>query len=294
MTRLLLLLLLVSPVQAQNSPSTLEAKLKPLIEAHKGKVAVGIRHLKTGEEYYYRDKEVQPTASLIKLPIMVEAFYQRHEGKLDFAREVEVKKDDMVPGAGVITKYFEPGTKIKVSKAIGMMIAFSDNTATNLVLDQIAIPSTNTRMAGLGFPETRVNAKVYKGSVTSIDKERTTKYGLGSTTAKDMVELLTLIHNDKIISKEVCKELRTIMFDCDHFEAIPRLLPPGTRVAQKTGAVSESKTAAGIVYPKEGDPFIICILTTDNDVKGYQNDNPGEMLIGTLARATYDHFQTKK
>ncbi len=73
------------------------------------------------------------------------------------------------------------------------MMAFSDNTATNLVIEKIGLPSTANTMAEWGYPETRVNSKVFRRE-TSIDPERSQRYGLGSTTAHDMVELLAQLY----------------------------------------------------------------------------------------------------
>ena len=75
------------------------------------------------------------------------------------------------------------------------MIAHSDNTATNLVLDQIGLPSTNRTMERLGCPSTRVNAKVYRRD-TSIAPEQSKQFGLGSTTAREMVRLLEQLHQE--------------------------------------------------------------------------------------------------
>ena len=74
------------------------------------------------------------------------------------------------------------------------MIVYSDNTATNLVLDKIGIAVDRRAHGGWGFPNTKINAKVFKGSTTSLDPERTKKYGLGSTTAREMVRLLEKLH----------------------------------------------------------------------------------------------------
>ena len=92
----------------------------------------------------------------------------------------------------MLTNHFSDGATFPLKDAVRLMIVFSDNTATNMVLDQIGLPSTNARMAKLGLAETRINAKVFRAD-TRIDQERGKKYGLGSTTAREMVQLLELI-----------------------------------------------------------------------------------------------------
>ena len=161
--------------------------IKPFIEAHKGKVAVAVKNLATGEEWSHNADEVMQTASLIKIAVMVEAYRQADAKKLDLGKHVTLTKDEKVQGSGILTPHFSDGAKFPVRDAVRLMMVYSDNTATNLVLDQVGIKSVNETTAKLGMPETRINAKVFKGSTTSVDPERTKKYSLGSTTAKDMV-----------------------------------------------------------------------------------------------------------
>src|SRR5205823_9699187 len=106
--------------------------------------------------------------------------------------------------------------------AVRLMIVYSDNTATNLVLDKIGIAAISKRMDAWGFPSTRIHAKVFRGSTTSIDPERTKKYGLGSTTAREMVGLLEKLHQGKLVSPEACKEMIGHMKKCDDATKLKR------------------------------------------------------------------------
>lgn len=267
----------------------LDARIEPLLKAHKGTVAVAVKHLKTGEEFSRNADEPMPTASLIKLPIMVEAYWQAAENKVKLDKPLTLRKEDKVPGSGILTSHFSDGATFPLRDAVRLSIAFSDNTATNLVLDEIGIPSTNLRMEKLGFKHTKINAKVYKGSTTSIDPERTKKFGLGSTTAREMVQLLERIEAGKVVSPEACKEMIAHLKSCDDQEKMTRLLPAGTIVAHKTGSVNASKTDAGILYLKSG-PVALCVLTDKNDDVRWTPDNAAQVLIGKIAKEVYEHF----
>ena len=267
----------------------LDARIEPLLKAHKGTVAVAVKHLKTGEEFYLNADEPMPTASLIKLPIMVEAYWQAAENKVKLDKPLTLRKEDKVPGSGILTSHFSDGATFPLRDAVRLSIAFSDNTATNLVLDEIGIPSTNLRMEKLGFKHTKINAKVYKGSTTSIDPERTKKFGLGSTTAREMVQLLERIEAGKVVSPEACKEMIAHLKSCDDQEKMTRLLPAGTIVAHKTGSVNASKTDAGILYLKSG-PVALCVLTDKNADVRWTPDNAAQVLIGKIAKEVYEHF----
>ncbi len=177
----------------------LASLIEPLAKAHSGDVAVAIRHLSTGEHYELNGDRPQGTASLIKLPIMLEAYRQAIEEGKGLHRVIEISQSDMVEGSGILTTHFSAGTRISLRDAIHLMIAFSDNTATNLVLDRIGLAATAKTMTEWGYPETRVKSKVFKRE-TSIDPERSQKFGLGSTTANDMVDLLAKIYGGKLLS----------------------------------------------------------------------------------------------
>src|SRR5262245_50345554 len=193
LTTLPLLVLLATD---QPTP-TLEARLMPLVKAHKGRVAIAVQHLDTSESWYLNGDEVMPTASLIKFPVMIEVYQQVAEGKIKLSDVVTLRKEDMVPGSGILTYHFSDGATFSLRDALRLMIAFSDNTATNLVLDRIGIAATGKRMKEWGYPNTKIHAKVFKGSTTSIDPDGTKKYGLGSTTAKEMGRLLEQLHKGK-------------------------------------------------------------------------------------------------
>lgn len=275
--------------EAPASLLALEKRLTVLAKSHKGTVAIAIKNLQTGETIYINADEVLPTASLIKFPVMLEAYMQALEAKVKLTDMVTLKETDKVPGSGILTYHFSEGATFSLRDAIRLMIVYSDNTATNLVLDKIGIAATGERMAAWGFPNTKIHAKVFKGSTTSISPERTKKYGLGSTTAREMVGLLEKLHQGKLVSPDACKEMIGHMKKCDDATKLKRRLPAKIEVAHKTGSVSDAKTDAGIMY-LPGGPVAICVLTANNADKAFKNDNTANILIGQVAKDVYDYF----
>src|SRR5262249_53458596 len=176
--------------------------------------------------------------------------------------------------------------------AVRLMIAYSDNTATNLVLDKIGIDATNKRMQAWGFPHTRINAKVFLGSKTSVDPERTKKFGLGSTTANEMVRLLERVHQGKAVSPAACKEMLEHLKKCEDKDKFTRFLPAKVVVAHKTGAVSGIRTDAGILY-FPGGPVALCVLTADNEDKSWRTDNAGNLVCARVAQQVHAYFSKK-
>ncbi len=271
----------------------LAARVAPIVAEHQGRIAVAVRDLRGGTAFTHNADDPMPTASLIKLAVLVDLYAQAHEGKLSLDKRLTLTQADCVPGAGVLTDSFTPGASLTLRDAARLMITVSDNTATNLVLGQTTIPAPNASMTALGFPNTRVNALVYKGSTTSVDPARTKKYGLGSTTAREMVGLLAKLDADTVVTPAACREMLGILRKNHDSEMLVRLLPDGTAVAHKTGAVSDARTDAGIVYVRGKPAVAVCVLTCENADKRWVVDNAAQLVIARVGRAVYDHFAAR-
>src|SRR5216110_2705855 len=105
---------LVVAEDSGESKKSLEDVLKPAIEAHHGEVGIAVKHLKTGESYEYKADRPMPTASLIKLPVMITTYEAVDKGKLSLLEMIELKKSDQMPGSGILTSHFSPGAKISL------------------------------------------------------------------------------------------------------------------------------------------------------------------------------------
>lgn len=270
----------------------LAAELAPIVAAHKGDIAVSVRHLPSGAVYGHNADAVMPTASLIKLSILVDLYARVAEGKVALADKVTLTQDDCVPGSGVITDNISPGAVLSVLDCARLMITVSDNTATNLVLDKTTIAGPVARMKRMGYPETRVNAKVFKGSKTTIDPERSKQYGLGSTTARETTGLLADLARGKAVSAAADREILAILLKNQDNESLARDLPPGAAFAHKSGWVSAARTDAGLIY-YNGKPLVaICVLTNNIVDRRSALDNATQVVIGKVGRRVYDHYKT--
>lgn len=282
------LLFLNAATPVATAQSTLASRLQPVIEAHSGEVAVVVRHLETQDEFQWRGDTPQPTASLIKLAVMVTAYRMADAGTLELPKMLTLTDEDKVPGSGILTDQFSAGASLSLRDAIRLMIRYSDNTATNLVVDQIGLPNTAATMEQLGFPHTKLHSKVYRGS-SSIFPDRSQQFGLGSTTARETVDLLAQLHSLKIASASSCKSMLDHLLQCDDDTKIAAGLPPGTKFANKTGAVAASRCDAGIIF-SPGGPIAICVLTTGNVDKSWKDENAAHQLCARIGEIVFQHF----
>jgi D-alanyl-D-alanine carboxypeptidase (penicillin-binding protein 5/6) len=279
-----------SLAQTSKSSSISEVVL-PLLKDYQGDVAVAVYHFESDSHWSVRGDVVMPTASLIKLPVMVEAYRQVAAGKVKLDQRIELKKEDMVQGSGILTSHFSPGTTISLRDAIRLMIVYSDNTATNLVADAIGLPSTSAAMKELGYPETQLHSKVFRRDV-SIAPERSEKYGLGSTTAIDMVNLVTRLKRGELAGPEATAAMLDHLVNCDDKSRFPLLLPSTVKVAHKTGSVTRVRTDAGLLMGP-GCTIALCVLTDNNKDIRWTDDNAGNKLSADIAKSVYDLLAPK-
>ncbi|MEO2047881.1 MAG: serine hydrolase [Pirellulales bacterium] len=269
-------------------PDQLKTTIFPLIDAHEGQVAVAIKHFESGTTYLYQAQRPMPTASLIKFPLMIAAYQAIEEGRLQLDDKITLNETDKVPGSGILTPNFSEGTTLSVKDAIGLMIAHSDNTATNLVIDQVGLDTTTKLMATLDCPDTQLHSKVFRRD-TTIALERSRQFGLGSTSAAEMLKLLERLQQGKLVSPAASQSMRDHLLTCNDITRLTKFLPPGTRVAHKTGSVSAVRTAAGLIE-SPGGTIAICVLTSENEDRRWSSENAGNLLCAHVSLAAYRCF----
>jgi len=285
-------LLLVCGVAAAESADSLDDALLPFLEEHEGRVAAAVRHLETGQGFTLCATERMPTASLVKLPVMVAVYAAAHAGSVGLDDPLTLATGDLVPGSPVLDK-FSPGATFTLRDAVRMMIAASDNTATNLVLGRIGLPATNALLDGLGLHGIHLNSFVYRRD-TALDLDRSRACGLGCGTAADFVELLALLHagtleQQGIVGVGDSAAMLDHLLACEDRGMSPRTLPPGYRVAHKTGLVSGTRTDAGLILGPAG-PIAFCLLTADNRDRRAPG-GPADDLAARFAREVVRHFE---
>lgn len=267
----------------------LDTQIQNRIAQTKGTVSLFAKNLDTGAAYGLRADAKVRTASTIKLPIMVECFKAVEDGRVKWSTELLLRDEDKVSGSGVLFE-FSDGAKIALRDAMRIMIVLSDNTATNLIIDKLTANAVNKTMDALGLPDTRSMRKV-RGDGTKLKdptgwsdaglKEENKKYGLGSSTPREMVKLLEMLENGKVVSAAASKEMLEVLKRQQLRDGIARRTGE-MPVATKTGALDHLRSDVGIVYTPKGR---IAMAITIDDMPGidYSPDNAGLLLISDLS-----------
>jgi beta-lactamase class A len=269
----------------------LQKELNALATQHKGKVAFFAKDLKTGATVAIDPDTPVATASVIKLPIMLEAFYEVKAGKHHLDERLKLTKENQVEGSGVLT-LLQPGLEPTLYDAITLMITQSDNTATNMVIDAIGIPSVNERVRAMGLRSTYLYKKVFmppKGPTLPDQK----KFGLGKTTAREMAQVLESIDRCDLGDSELCEQMIGILKNQNVRTMVPRYLETvdtseaHSAIGNKTGSLDDVRNDVAIVYTKRG-PIVISAFTYDNADHGWSVDNTAEVLVAKMAKAVVD------
>ena len=262
-----------------------DEEIRTLIEEFNGVSGIFVKDLETGATLEINADTVFPTASMVKVPIMVKIFDLIEQGELDFREEVEYGPEPPYQYSGDIISDLQPGTRVSIAQLIHLMMSVSNNTGS-LWLQYLAGTGTaiNDYMAELGLKHTRVNSR------TDGRSEAFSRYGWGQTTPREMAGLVERIYRGEIVSEHASEQMYRIMsrnyFD---LEALSRI-PPTVNVASKNGSVSRSKSEVLLVNGPSGD-YVFCVITKEQEDTRREYDNDGWVLAREVSRILWNHFE---
>lgn len=226
----------------------LENELKPLIKAEAGTYAIGVKNLKTGEEYYLNENKQFETASLYKMWVMAVVYQKIGQGKLSLTQTLsdDVTNLNSAFKIGSDSAELTEGTITDtVSGALNKMITISDNYSAYLL-------SANVRFSTISQFLTTNNLMHSKIGTQAI------------TNTIDMVSFFQKLYNKQLVSAAASNQMLESLKKQALNDRIPRYLPEGIDVAHKTGELDGTKHDAGIVYSPKGD-YIIVLMSNTND-----------------------------
>ena len=268
---------------------TLRRTLDTLAASHRGVVGYAVRNIDTGERLDRRGDETFPTASLIKVAILVTVMDLVEQKKLSLDDPLTVLAIDQVPGSGVL-QYFKPGATLTVGDAAWLMMGLSDNTATNLLLDRIIIRRVWEKMEALGLPHTKVHSKSFL-RIASVAMDSSVKYGFGVTTPNEMAMLFELIARGKAVSP-AADSLMLRMLETGDNPALLLRFATGVRAAHKWGGTDQVRTDCALFFLR--GRVVACVMTKENEDKSWRVDNEAQVLIARMGEAVVQAWALEK
>lgn len=265
-------------------------------------MGVAAIHLGTGETIAVDADRRFPTASVIKAAVLVELFHQIEAGRLRRDERLALTDEAKVGGSGVLHG-LSAGTALTLLDLAHLMIAVSDNTATNMVLDRVGTRPVVDRMAALGLRETRLYRPTFRGGRADVFPDEEKEFGLGSSTPREMARLMALLARGAVVSPRASEEMLAILGRQQDRDMIPRGLPGGEdapRVAHKTGTDEEKlpdaagvrgavRADAGVVTTRSGRYAIAIFARRVRDPR-WTPDNEALVAGAAVSRMIYDHF----
>ena len=225
-----------------------------------GHTGVFIKNLATGESWESRAAEPIEAASLIKLPVMVEAFRGERDGELSLEETHALRDEERLPSCGTL-KAMHEGIRLTLRDLLHLMITVSDNTATNILIRRLGMDAVNRTIARLGLAGTRLNRLLF-------DDEARARGVVNTVSARDAGALLEGIWRGEIVSAEASRQMLEILLDQQLNGKLPFYLHPAKLdVAHKTGEDENLTHDAGILFAEE--PVVCCMLGERVDTAAY-------------------------
>src|SRR6266567_404867 len=275
-----ILLLATSFAQAPNKQQVLRQKLEAsLAEVDRnldGVLGVAIEDLTTGQKYLLHADEVFPQASSIKIAVLAELYHQAQQGKLKLSDLYTVDKSDLVPDSDIMGGLTPGVTRVTLRDLATMMVAVSDNSATNVLIDRVGMDNVNAMLASLGLKNTLLRRKMMDVDAAKQGRENV-------STPREMMTLLEAIYRGKLLNKEMTADFIKMLATHKH-SPIRNAVPDAIVSADKPGELEAVRADSGIIFA-QNRPFILCVMTTY-----LKDESAAEAAIRKVAGAAYDYF----
>jgi beta-lactamase class A len=271
---------------AQRKDQTLQAEVENICKGFHGVVGVHILHLPSGKTVSVNADTVFPTASMIKIPILIGIMDKIRNGSLDYHTNLMYRDSLLYPGEDILGS-FKDSSIVSLSKVMMLMLTTSDNTAS-LWLQSLAGSGTriNRILDSAGFKNTRVNSR------TPGREEFRKKYGWGQTTPREMVELMKMIYQRKMLDEKSSNQMLRLLGRNYWDEQAISEIPPDVFVASKNGAVDASRSETLLVMAPSS-PYIFSIITKEQQDTSWGNDNEGWVVAKKLSALLWKYYSRK-
>ena len=264
----------------------LDARDGEMVERFEGVMGVAIVDLTDGRTIFKNEDRVFPTASSIKIAILLELYRQEQEArggaqgkaKLDDVYSFDPK--DLVEDSQIMAGLTAGVTRVTNRDLAQFMIAVRDNAATNVLIDRVGKDNVNATLRGLGLTKTMLHRKMMDIAAAKRGDENV-------STPQEMARLLETIYKGKALSTELTagfiKQLKALKKD----SYLSYELPPGVEIADKPGSLDGVRTDSGIIFAKNR-PFAISVMTAYD-----RDERAAEHAISEVALEAFRYFQMR-
>ncbi len=272
---------------AQKTDKKLQSKIEELIKGFKGEIGIYIKDLKTGKIVAINADTVFPTASMVKIPILLGIMDKINKGELSYHQPLVYNDSLLYAGVDILGSYKNNET-VDLSKVLMLMLTTSDNTAS-LWLQRLAGTGTriNQIMDSLGFVVTRVNSR------TPGREQNRTAYGWGQTSPREMATILEKIYRKEIINERTAIRMMRLLGRNYWDEEGLSQIPPTIEVFSKNGAVDGSRSEVMMVNAPH-HPYVFCIITKNNKDQSWGTTNEAWTLTRKLSALLWNYFGERK
>jgi beta-lactamase class A len=254
----------------------LEAGIQEVDQHLDGVMGVAIEDLSTGDHFFLHEDEVFAQASSIKIAVLADLYVQAQAGKLKLTDSYTVQSSDLVADSDIMGGLTPGVTRLTLGDLATMMVAVSDNSAANVLIDRVGMPNVNAMLDSLGLTHTRLRRKMMDLQAAKEGRENI-------STPREMMTLLDSIYHGKVLNKEFTADFFK-MLGTNKASWIPRDLPADLKVANKPGSLEAVRNDSGIVFV-EGRPYAICVMTSF-----LRNERDGEEAISKISLEAWRMF----
>ncbi len=254
-------------------------RISRIAQSTDGVLGIVIKDLTSGKELALNADELYPTASSIKIAVLAELYRQSQQGgpgKAKLSDIYVVNAADLVPDSYIMGGLTPGVTRLTNRDLATMMVAVSDNSATNILIDKVGMENVNAMLDSLGLTHTRLRRKMMDIKAAQEGRENV-------ATPRELASLLEQIYAGKSLSKENTADFFKLL-STPKDSSIPRLLPDTLQIANKPGELAGVRNDVGIVFVKDR-PFIISVMGTY-----LRDERAGARAISEIALAAYEYF----
>ena len=286
----LFLIITIFSCEEKNKYSSLEIKVRELLESQNGTFAIAFKNLEDGNEILINEDEIFHAASTMKTPVMIEVYRKKMIGEISLDDSIFVKNEfeSIVDKSTFQLSEFDDSDKntydkigryISLRELVFDMISISSNFATNLVIKYIGAENINNTMSDIGAK----NINVLRG----VEDIKAFEKGLNNTTsARDLLVIYEKLASGKVLNRDLSNEMVEILKNQKYDDIIPKYLPKEIEVAHKDGWINGVRHDSGIVFLENGVSYVLILLS-----KNLDNELEGADMLAKVSLEIYNHIK---